>query len=184
MSRMRFGVFMVEKIQMVCLDISGSLTSGYQRFRGTQCLNLQAIYWRYVTEKRWCGLPGHTLTSKTDNICFRLCYNAIHIAICVLQPWHRRKYRVSVFSIIRKLKKQSTYPLDHYTIFSIRQIFFDIIHTSRRVRLRRSLCHFAMVSSLTHSIWIIRNTINMQSYYLASPSFTYIPTVIQTKDKR
>jgi len=35
MPHMRFGVSMIEKIQMVCWDISGSLTSGYQLFRGT-----------------------------------------------------------------------------------------------------------------------------------------------------
>jgi len=148
---MRFGVFMIEKIQMVCLDISGSLTSGYQRFRGTHCLHLQGIYWRYVTEKRWWRLPGHTLTSKNDyNICFRLCYNAIHIAICVLQPWHQHRYRVSVFSITTKLKKESTYPLDHYTWHFQWDKYFSIsyIKTSQATKIVVTLrwfllCHTA-----------------------------------------
>jgi len=142
-----------------------------------------AKYWRYVTEKCWYRLPGHTLTSKKDyNIWFRLCYNAIHIAICV-QPWHRRRYRVSVFSITTNLKKERTYPLDHYTWHFQWDKYFSISYIKMSYATNdRYECHFAVVSSLPHCIRITRNTISMQYYYLASPSFTYIPTVIQTKD--
>jgi hypothetical protein len=128
MSRMRYGVFMIEKIQMVCWDISGNLTSGYQRFRGTHCPHLQGKYWRYVTEKCWYRLAGHMLTSKKDyNLCLRLYYNAIHIAICVLN--HGTDADIECVLHYHKTKKRinlSTRPL-HMT-FSVRQIFFDFIH--------------------------------------------------------
>ena len=124
--------FMIVKIQMVFwVMVSGSLTSGYQRFRVTHCLRLQRKYWRYVTEKCRYRLPGHTLTSKKDHsIWFRLCYNAIHIAVYVLQLRHRPTYSVSVFSIYTKLKtNQLIHSTITHNIFTETNIFR--FHTSR-----------------------------------------------------
>ena len=99
------------------------------------------------------------------------------------KPWHRRRSRVSVFSITRKLKKESTYPLDHYTRHFQWDKYFSISYIKMSQATNDGYeCHFAVVSSLPYCIWIIRNTINTQYYNLASPSFTYIPTLIQTKD--
>jgi len=106
-------------------------------------------------------LPWHTLTRKKDyNIRFRLCYNAIHIAICVLQRWHRRRYRVSVFSITTELEKESNYPLDHYTWHFQLDKYFSISYTkmspATNDRYESPLLWFLVLS---HCIWIIRNTV-------------------------
>jgi len=43
-------------------------------------------------------------------------------------PWHRCRYRVSVFSITTKLNRINLSTRTLHMTFSVRQIYFDFIH--------------------------------------------------------